>query len=105
MSYVLLALFYAIVGIGMGASLIEFALKPYFLAHPLSFPMGKVSLFIVRSEFVFSIISLIIVSIIAGLIPSWRVAREKIIRAIWVNHYDQRRIYRKPMRAMCRCTP
>ena len=82
-SYVMLALFYAFVGIGMGACLIEFALKPYFLAHPLSFPMGKVSLFIVRSEFVFSIVSLVVVSVIAGLIPSWRVARENIIRAIW----------------------
>ena len=83
MSYVLLALFYAIVGIGVGITVIEFVIKPYFLSHPLSFPMGKVSIFIVSSEFIFSIISLIIVSIIAGLIPSWRVARENIIRAIW----------------------
>jgi len=83
MSYMLLALFYATVGIGVGITIIEFIVRPYFLAHPLSFPMGKVSLFIVKSEFVTSIISLIIVSLIAGLIPSWRVARENIIRAIW----------------------
>jgi putative ABC transport system permease protein len=83
LSYVLLALFYAILGIGVGATLVEFVLKPYFIANPLTFPMGKVSLLIVRSEFITSIISLIIVSIIAGFIPSWRVARENIIRAIW----------------------
>ena len=83
LTYVLLALFYAILGIGVGATLVEFVLKPYFIANPLTFPMGKVSLLIVRSEFITSIISLIIVSIIAGFIPSWRVARENIIRAIW----------------------
>jgi len=82
-SYVMLALFYAVVGIGVGIAVIELVATPYFIAHPLSFPMGKVSLLIVRSEFVTSIISMIVVSIIAGFIPSWRVSRENIIKAIW----------------------
>jgi len=82
-SYIMLALFYAVVGIGIGIAVIEFVATPYFIAHPLSFPMGKVSLLIVRSEFVTSIVSMIIVSIIAGFIPSWRVGRENIIKAIW----------------------
>jgi len=82
-SYVMLALFYAVIGIGVGIAVIELVATPYFIAHPLSFPMGKVSLLIVRSEFVTSIISMIVVSIIAGFIPSWRVSRENIIKAIW----------------------
>jgi len=82
-SYIMLALFYAVIGIGVGIAIIEFVATPYFIAHPLSFPMGKVSLLIVRSEFVTSIVSMIIVSIIAGFIPSWRVSRENIIKAIW----------------------
>ncbi|MDD5312235.1 MAG: FtsX-like permease family protein [Dehalococcoidia bacterium] len=82
-SYILLALFYATIGISLGMAIIEFILKPYFIAHPLVFPMGKVSLLIVRSEFLTSIASMIAVSIVAGLIPSWQVSRENIIKAIW----------------------
>jgi len=82
-SYIMLALFYAVTGIVVGIAVIEFVATPYFIAHPFNFPMGKVSLLIVRSEFVTSIVSMIVVSIIAGFIPSWRVSRENIIKAIW----------------------
>jgi len=82
-SYIMLAFFYAVLGIGFGMLVIEFALIPYFIAHPLSFPMGKVSLLIVRSELATSVIAMLVVSIIAGFIPSWQVTRENIIKAIW----------------------
>jgi putative ABC transport system permease protein len=82
-SYIMLAFFYALLGIGAGIAVMEFVAIPYFLAHPLIFPMGKVSILIVRSEFMTSIISMLIVSIIAGFIPSWQVTRENIIKAIW----------------------
>ena len=83
MSYVLLALFYALAGIGLGVAAIELFIRPYFIANPLSFPMGKVSLAILPGEFMTSVVSMLAVSLLAGFIPSWRVARENIIRAIW----------------------
>ncbi len=82
-SYVLLALFYALVGIGLGTLIIEVAIRPYFAAHPLSFPVGLVSLNIVPAEYIVSFAAMVAVSIIAGLLPSWRVTRENIIKAIW----------------------
>ena len=82
-SYIFLALFYALIGIGVGTMVLEFLIRPYFIAHPLSFPMGQVSLLLVPGEFFISVISMIIVSLIAGFIPSWRVTRENIIKAIW----------------------
>ncbi|MCX5997336.1 MAG: FtsX-like permease family protein [Chloroflexi bacterium] len=82
-SYIMLSLFYAVVGIGIGLVLLEFVATPYFIAHPLLFPVGKTSLLIIRSEVATSIICMLIVSIIAGFIPSWRVSRENIIKAIW----------------------
>jgi putative ABC transport system permease protein len=82
-SYVFMALFYAVVGIGLGIAILEFGIKPYFISHPFKFPMGDVTLQINQSDFITSIISMIIVSLIAGFIPSWRVARENIIKAIW----------------------
>ena len=83
MSYVLLALFYALMGIGLGIAIIEAFIRPYFIANPLSFPMGKVSLAILPGEMMTSVVSMLVVSLLAGFIPSWRVARENIIRAIW----------------------
>jgi len=83
LSYIFLALFYAAVGIGVGIIALETLVKPYFIAHPLSFPMGMVSLAIQPGEFMTSVISMLVVSLIAGFVPSWRVARENIIRAIW----------------------
>ena len=82
-SYIMLSLFYAAVGIGIGLVLLEFVARPYFIAHPLLFPVGKTSLLIIRSEVATSIICMLIVSIIAGFLPSWRVSRENIIKAIW----------------------
>lgn len=82
-SYVLLALFYALVGIGLGTAIIEVAVRPYFAAHPLSFPVGLVSLNIVPSEYLMSFAAMVSVSLVAGLLPSWRVTRENIIKAIW----------------------
>ncbi|MCX6005478.1 MAG: FtsX-like permease family protein [Chloroflexi bacterium] len=82
-SYIFLALFYSILGISLGVIIIEFALKPYFIGHPLILPMGRVSLLIAQVDFITSVISMIVVSIVAGFVPSWRVTRENIIRAIW----------------------
>ncbi len=83
MSYVFLALFYALIAIGLGMLILEFALKPYFINHPLLLPMGKVSLLIVPADVISSIASMMAVSVVSGLIPSWSVTRENIIRAIW----------------------
>jgi putative ABC transport system permease protein len=82
-SYIMLSLFYAVVGIGIGLAILVFIATPYFIAHPLDFPVGKTSLLIIRSEVATSIIAMLIVSIVAGFIPSWRVSRENIIKAIW----------------------
>jgi putative ABC transport system permease protein len=82
-SYIMLSLFYAVIGIGIGFAVLEFVATPYFIAHPLDFPVGKTSLLIVWSEVATSIICMLAVSIIAGFIPSWRVSRENIIKAIW----------------------
>ncbi len=83
LSYIVLALFYAVVGIGIGTIVIFLVIKPYLMAHPLSFPVGKASFAVIPVEFATGVISMLIVSIMAGLIPSRRIARENIIKAIW----------------------
>ena len=81
-SYVIQALFYCFSGIIIGAFLLYF-LTSYMAANPISFPMGDVKPVVEQQLIIQSIISLIAVSFIAGLIPSWKTVRENILKAIW----------------------
>jgi len=46
-------------------------------------PIGLVSLVLVRQDMIFGIVSMIVVSMVSGFIPSWMVTRQNIIKAIW----------------------
>jgi putative ABC transport system permease protein len=81
-SYVIQALFYCFSGIIIGAFLLYF-LTSYMTANPISFPMGDLKPVVEQQLIIQSIISLIAVSFIAGLIPSWKTVRENILKAIW----------------------
>jgi putative ABC transport system permease protein len=81
-SYVIQALFYCFCGIMVGAFLL-YLLTSYLTANPLDFAMGNVIPLIEQQLIVTSIVSLIIVSLVAGFIPSWKTARENILKAIW----------------------
>ncbi len=82
-SYILQAIFIVICGAVIGLFIMVFVLKPWFIGHPLKFPMGFVSLVIVPDDILINAISLIIVSLTAGFVPSWMAVRQTIIDAIW----------------------
>ena len=81
-SYVIQALFYCFSGIILG-SLLLWILTSYLTANPIITPMGYLKPLIEQQLVIQSIISLVIVSLIAGFIPSWKTARENILKAIW----------------------
>lgn len=81
-SYVIQALFYCFCGIILG-SLLLWILTSYLTANPIMTPMGHLKPLIEQQLVIQSIISLVIVSLIAGFIPSWKTARENILKAIW----------------------
>ena len=81
-SYVIQALFYCFSGIILG-SLLLWILTSYLTANPIMTPMGHLKPLIEQQLVIQSIISLVIVSLIAGFIPSWKTARENILKAIW----------------------
>ena len=83
MSYIFQAAFYASLGIIAGEIIIHALLIPYFIQYPLPMPIGMVSLVLVRQDMIFGIVSMIVVSMISGFIPSWMVTRQNIIKAIW----------------------
>lgn len=82
-SYMLQALFLSVCGIILGSIFTLGVLAPLFVDHPLRLPMGDTSLVLDPVYVVASAVSLAAAGVVAGLIPSWRVTREHILRAIW----------------------
>ncbi|MCZ7401853.1 MAG: FtsX-like permease family protein [Candidatus Methanoperedens sp.] len=82
-SYIFQALFFVICGIFIGLIIIFFAIKPWFIEHPLKFPIGLASLMILPEKVSMNAISLIIAAFAAGFIPSWMAVRKTIIDTIW----------------------
>lgn len=82
-SYVLQALFFGIVGVGLGALFMYFVVGPYFRANPLQFPIGDVSLVVTGRELLVNGAGLVVMSIIGGFLPSYRIVKADIIEAIW----------------------
>ncbi len=81
--FVIQALFYGVVGVIFGASLILFVIRPYFISNPLDFPIGWVSLKVTFDIIRISNISLIAAALIGGFFPAYRGAKESILKSIW----------------------
>ncbi len=81
--FVMQALFYGIIGVILGASFILFIVRPFFIANPLDFPVGWVSLKITFDILRISNLSLIGAALIGGFFPAYRGAKESILESIW----------------------
>ncbi len=82
-SYLIRALFYAIVGLIIGILAFKYVVIPVEARHPFEFPFGPAYLltqptYTARMAFI-----LLVVSLAAAFIPVWRVMRIKILDAIW----------------------
>jgi putative ABC transport system permease protein len=83
LSFVIQALFYGVIGVILGASVILFILRPLFITNPLDFPVGWVSLKVTFNIIRISNISLLLASLIGGFFPAFRGAKESILKSIW----------------------
>ncbi|MBU1558115.1 FtsX-like permease family protein [Patescibacteria group bacterium] len=83
LSFVMQALFYAVIGVTLGVSFILFGLRPFFISNPLDFPVGWVSLKVTFDIIRISNISLIVAALIGGFIPAYNGAKESILKSIW----------------------
>lgn len=83
LSYIIRALIYTVIGVGVGALVYLFIIIPFFEQYPFSFPGGPVSLsvqYILMRRYA---LILLAVSLLAALLPSWQSVRIKLLDAIW----------------------
>jgi len=82
-SYVMQALFYAVSGIALGLIVMRGILVPYFIGHPLKFPVGDVRLEVAANEILLSIVVLMLAGFISGYAPARKQTNKTILEAIW----------------------
>ena len=82
-SYLIRALFYAIVGLIIGILVFKYVIIPVEARHPFEFPFGPAYLLTRPSYTARMALILLVVSLAAAFIPVWRVMRIKILDAIW----------------------
>jgi len=82
-SYLIRALFYALVGLVIGILTFKYIIIPIEARHPFEFPFGPAYLLTQPSYTARMAFILLVVSLAAAFIPVWRVMRIKILDAIW----------------------
>jgi ABC-type lipoprotein release transport system permease subunit len=81
-SYIFQALFYALSGIIIASILLLGFLTPYFILHPIRYPVGTGSLAITTNDIVTRAIVLSITAFISGFVPAWLVTKQNTLDAI-----------------------
>jgi len=82
-SYMLISLFYILLGIIFGGIMLAMIVG-YLTANPLVFyETMSLAPVVQTSVVVQSVISLILMALVAGFIPAWLVTRQDILKAIW----------------------
>jgi putative ABC transport system permease protein len=83
LSYAFLSMFYVSLGIFAGLALF-FALMFYFQANPfVMYETIKIRPVIDFLLIIQNVFTMLIMSVIAGILPAWRVSKESILNAIW----------------------
>ncbi len=81
-SYIFQALFYAVSGIIIASIFLLGFLTPYFILHPIHYPVGSGSLAITTNDIITRAIILLITAFISGFIPAWLVTKQNTLDAI-----------------------
>ena len=81
-SYVCQALFYAFSGVAIASILILGFLVPFFVLHPINYPLGKGALAITTNDVIIRAIILSITAFVSGFIPAWLVTKQNTLDSI-----------------------
>lgn len=81
-AYVLQAGFYVLVGSGIGVAITYIGLAPYFARNPIDFPFSDGILLVEPAGTAIRFVIVFIVTLCAGFIPAWLIARQNTLNAI-----------------------
>lgn len=81
-SYVMLSIFYAVIGISIGMVLLYGLIKPYMDLHPINFPFSDGILVATYTGTIFRSLLILIATIIAGYIPARIIVQKNTLDAI-----------------------
>jgi len=84
-SYLVQALFYAVMGVVLGGLAFRFGLQAYFDYHPLDLSIGRVSLALHPGIVESAVAGLVLAAVLAGLVPVFNITRQGIVHAIRGN--------------------
>jgi putative ABC transport system permease protein len=82
LAYVVQAAFYSFTGSVLGVLLTFFVLVPYFDANPINFPFSDGILLVEPLGALIRFTVLFLITLLAGLIPAWLIARQNTLNAI-----------------------
>lgn len=86
LAYVIQAAFYAFIGSLIGLAIIYLFLVPYFANNPIDFPVSDGILVAELGETMLRFGILFVVTLIAGFVPAWMIARQNTLNAILGRH-------------------
>lgn len=82
LAYVTQAAFYALTGSFLGALITYGFLVPFFDANPINFPFSDGILVVETSSTIIRTITLFVITLAAGFVPAWIIARQNTLNAI-----------------------
>lgn len=82
LTYVFQSLFYALCGVAIGHLFVFHALTPLLVRFPIDVVFGKLTLEHNDMTTLAGMVSLVVASFFAGLMPSWSIARSDILKSI-----------------------
>jgi ABC-type antimicrobial peptide transport system permease subunit len=82
LAYVTQAAFYAFTGSVLGLIVTFFILVPFFDAHPINFPFSDGVLSVSVEGALTRFLVLLVITLMAGLLPAWLIARQNTLNAI-----------------------
>ncbi|MFZ2456154.1 MAG: FtsX-like permease family protein [Candidatus Altiarchaeia archaeon] len=82
MSFIFQAAFYALLGMILGYSFMQYVLSPYTKEHPIPFPIGNISLQLSDSEAIGRASLLFIAAVIGSAIPAYQMAKRDALDLI-----------------------
>jgi ABC-type transport system, involved in lipoprotein release, permease component len=82
-SFVIQAVFYALIGITLGYLIMHYIISPYTVVHPFQIAVGPISLILDNFEAFSRAVLLFLAAVIGSFIPAYTLSKKSLLELIW----------------------